>query len=71
MESISYTLQQIDGKHDVKELKRELDSFPGVRCVAVNAAKNKLTVDYDPTGVSAKELQNRLDALGYAVKSCS
>ena len=34
--SACFTVGGISGKHDVKEIKRELDTLPGVRSVTVS-----------------------------------
>lgn len=67
-ESAYFKLKDIDGKHDTKELKRELDSFRGVISVSVNAEKNSLAVDFDNTGVKTEQLVKRLETLGYEIE---
>jgi copper chaperone CopZ len=70
-ESAYFTLKSIDGKRDLKELKKELNKFPGVISVSVNPVKNSLAVDYDNTGVHQPELATRLEKLGYEISSSS
>lgn len=67
-ESAYFALCRINGKHDLKELKRELNTFPGVNSVSVNPDTDRLAVDYDNTGVSAERLEKHLARLGYQVE---
>lgn len=68
-ESAYFTLHSIDGKRDMKELKKELNKYPGIISVSVNPAKNTLAVDYDNTGVYQPEIAKRLEKLGYEICS--
>ncbi|MXQ72826.1 heavy metal-associated domain protein [Clostridiaceae bacterium DONG20-135] len=69
--SITYCLSAMCSQHDVKELKRTLDEFPGVKSVAVNEEEAKLSIDYDDTGVSQKQLEKRLEECGYTFHEAS
>lgn len=69
-ESAYFQLTDLSGKHQTKDLKRELDTFAGVLSVSVNTEKNLLAVDYDNTGVTCDRLENRIKQLGYQVESC-
>lgn len=68
-ESAYFQLSDLSGKHQTKDLKRELDAFAGVLSVSVNPQKNLLAVDYDNTGVTCDRLESRLKQLGYQVES--
>lgn len=46
MASISVSLDRNADRHDVKLLKRELDTLPGVTSVSVSSG-GQLAVDYD------------------------
>lgn len=65
--SIYFTVDHVNGKHDVKELKRELDTFPGVISVSVNDKTESIAVDFDTTGVQQEQLQKRIEKLGYGI----
>lgn len=65
--SVYFTLSDINGKHDSKEIKRELDKLPGVISVSVNDRAEHLSVDFDTTGVDHDRIQSRLEKLGYEV----
>ena len=49
--SAYFTVTNVNGKHDVKEIKRELDTFRGVISVSVNDKTENIAVDFDTTGV--------------------
>lgn len=68
-ESTYFEIRNISGKHDTKELKRELDSYRGVLSVSVNSGENRVAIDYDSTGVTRDRLEKRLEQLGYQVES--
>ena len=65
--SIYFTLDNVDGKHDVKEIKRELDTLPGVISVSVNDKAETVAVDFDTTGVSSTRIEKKLKTLGFNV----
>ena len=65
--SIYFTVNDVNGKHDVKELKRELGAFPGVTSVSVNDKTESIAVDFDSTAVQQEHLQKRIEKLGYEI----
>lgn len=65
--SAYFTVGNIDGKHDVKELKRELDSLHGVLSVSVNEQTERIAVDFDTTGTEQERIQKKIEKLGYHV----
>ncbi|MPL95178.1 hypothetical protein SDC9_41347 [bioreactor metagenome] len=65
--SAYFTVGNIDGKHDVKELKRELDTLHGVLSVSVNERTERIAVDFDTTGTEQERIQKRIEKLGYHV----
>lgn len=65
--SIYFTLSKVDGKHDVKEIKKSLDMLPGVESVSVNGDSNFVAVDYDTTAVLSDRIQKQLEKAGYEV----
>lgn len=66
-ESVYFNLGSVDGKHDVKKLRRELDALPGVCSVSVNASSGRVAVDFDTTGVQSGHIKQRLEELGYEI----
>ena len=66
MASISVSLDRNADRHDVKLLKRELDTLPGVTSVSVSG--ERLAVDYDSTGVRQADILEKIQALGYHVR---
>ena len=68
MASISVSLDRNADRHDVKLLKRELDTLPGVTSVSVSSG-GQLAVDYDATGVRQADILEKIQALGYHVRA--
>jgi len=68
-ESAYFQLSDLSGRHDTKDLKRELDALHGVLSVSVNLKNNLLAVDYDNSGVTCDRLEKHLKQLGYEVES--
>ena len=66
-ESAYFKLNSEVAYHDAKELKRGLDAFGGVISVSVNLQKSSLAVDYDNTDVSAGQLAECIETLGYRI----
>ena len=65
-ESAYFTVGGISGKHDVKEIKRGLDTLPGVLSVSVGDG-GRVAVDFDTTGVQSGRIQKQLADMGYPV----
>lgn len=55
--SAYFTLEEISNKHDVKAIKRELDTLPGVLSVSISDDSKRVAVDFDTTGVQRVILQ--------------
>ena len=66
--SAYFILENVNTKHDIKEIKRELDAIPGVISVSAAQGEQKIAVDYDTTGTNQQALQKRLCKLGYQVQ---
>ena len=64
-----FTVGGINGKHDVKEIKQGLDTLPGVLSVTVND-ENRVSVDFDTTGVQSDRIGKQLADMGYQVVNC-
>ena len=66
-ESVYFTLSDVDGKHDVKEIKKVLDKLPGVSSVSVNERMNHVAIDFDNTGVQSDRIQKQLEKSGFEI----
>ena len=66
-ESAYFIVRNLDGKHDLKELKQELDTLRGVSPVSVNTQNHLVSVDYDSSGVTYDRIEHRLNRLGYEI----
>ena len=64
-ESAYFTVGGISGKHDVKEIKRGLDTLPGVLSVSVGGGR--VAVDFDTTGTRRDRIGKQLAEMGYPV----
>lgn len=65
--SAYFTLSNMKGTHDVKEIKRGLDTLPGVSSVSVSHHSNQVAVDFDTTGIQSDHIQNQLTKMGYEI----
>jgi copper chaperone CopZ len=65
--SVYFTVSNINSKHDVKELKRELDTFSGVISVSVSDKTGNVAVDFDTTGVNQERLEEKIIESGYEI----
>jgi len=65
--SLYFELENIDGKHDKSELKRQLDLIPGVISVSVNDDRKRVAVDYDTTGAKQEQIRKELVGLGFTI----
>ena len=68
-ESAYFTIENLNGKHDLKEIKRELDTIRGVISVSVNTENHNVAVDFDNSGVSHDKIKNNLNKLGYIISA--
>ena len=60
-------VENVDGKRDLGQIKRQLDTLHGVSSVSVNEQTNRIAVDYDCSGASSHTQDNRLHKLGYQI----
>ena len=64
--STHFSLEQPADSHDVRQLKRELDTLPGVTSVSVSGGR--LAVDYDSTGVRREDIRQKVQSLGFGIQ---
>ena len=67
-ESVYFNVSKDVGLHDTSLLKRALDSLPGVNSVSIDKGSGRIAVDYDDTGVTRNEIQEKIEILGYPIK---
>lgn len=65
--SVYFTLGNINTKHDRKEIKRELDTLPGVLSVSISDGTDRVAVDFDTTGVQRNRIEMQLEKMGYQI----
>lgn len=66
-ESAYFKIERLGGKHEMKEIKREIGILHGVNSVSVNTQSGNVAVDYDSSGTSYDTIENRLNKLGYEI----
>ncbi len=54
-------------KHDTKEIKKLLDTLPGVTSVSVNEKVGNISVDYDSSAVDQDRIMQKLSSLGLSI----
>ena len=70
-ESSYFTLKNEIGKHDMKNIKQELDKIDGILSVSVNIDKSLVAVDYDNSGIDHQHIQNKLNNLWFEMLKAS
>lgn len=64
--SACFTVGGISGKHDVKDIKRGLDTLPGVSSVSVSN-DGRVAVDFDTIGTRRGRIEKQLADMGHQV----
>ena len=62
------SLEAAQDRHDIKQLKRALDTLPGVTSVSISE-NGCLAVDYDSTGIRQEEIRQKIQELGFLVRT--
>lgn len=65
--SVYFTLDDIGGRHDAKDIKRELGALPGVISVSTNDSADRIAVDFDTTGISTRSIEKHLEGMGFGI----
>jgi copper chaperone CopZ len=60
-------LENLNGRHEEKDLKRQLDKIPGVLSVSVTNDRKQVAVDFDTTGTNPEQIRKHLNDLGLKV----
>ena len=66
--STYFSLENSGDPHDEKLLKRGLDALPGVTSVSLSE-RGCVAVDYDSTGVRQEQIRQKVQELGYQLRS--
>lgn len=67
LENAYFIIENVDDKHDLKDVKRSLDQLHGVSSVSVDLATHLVAIDYDSSGASYDKIENRLNKIGYQI----
>lgn len=65
--SVSFTLEYGADRHGSTQIKRALDSIPGILSVSVGRDGGRVAVDYDTTGTGAEKIRELLEKQGFRV----
>lgn len=66
--STYFTLEEAAGRHDARRLKQGLDTLPGVTSVSVSDS-GCVAVDYDSSGVRQEQIRQKVQELGFLLKT--
>ena len=67
LQSVYFEVKNVQDKHDLKQMKKGLDTLYGVLSVSVNQKEHRVGVDYDTTGVTGQQIEDYLNDRGYTV----
>ncbi|MEM1485418.1 cation transporter [Oscillospiraceae bacterium PP1C4] len=70
-ESAYFNIENLSGKHDLKQIKKELSTIRGVLSVGVNTDSHCVSVDFDNSGVSHERIEKCLNKMGYQISEDS
>lgn len=66
-ESAYFLVNSIDNKQQIKKIKKDIDTLPGVLSVSVNEQNGRIAVDYDNTGATRRQIKNKINDLGFEI----
>ena len=67
LQSLYFEVKIVQDNHDLKQMKKGLDTLYGVLSVSVNQKAHRVGVDYDTTGVTGQQIEDYLNDRGYTV----
>lgn len=65
--SLYFDLENLNGKRDAAEIKRRVNTIPGVISVSVSRENGRVAVDYDTTGANRDRIRKKLDEMGLSI----
>lgn len=68
-ESVYFKIENLNDKHDMKQVKKQLDKIGGVISISVNTTSHKVAVDFDNTAASQSQIEGSLEKLGFKFKT--
>lgn len=66
-ESAYLIIESPTGKHDIKAIKKELDTLHGVTSVSISPENHLVAIDYDSSGTSYDKIENCINKMGYEI----
>ncbi len=67
--TVSFGLKHSENRRGCEEIKRRLDSIPGVLSVSIGRGRDRVSVDYDTTGTGPDCLRGRLKECGCDIEA--
>ncbi|QNK42061.1 heavy-metal-associated domain-containing protein [Caproicibacter fermentans] len=67
--SVYFSLKHPEDQRNCEEIKRNLDSIPGVISVSISRDRDRVAVDYDTTGTGPDRLRNKLGECGCSIEA--
>jgi len=67
MERIALNVPALFADHHVKNVRKALLALPGIENVIASAMYRDVSVDFDPSKVSAAEIRRAVEAAGYPI----
>ncbi len=67
--SAYFPLEEAVGSKDAHRLKQGLDTLPGVTSVSVSDSGACVAVDYDTTGVRHAQIRQKVQELGFPLRT--
>ena len=68
IDNIIFTVPDMSCSHCENSIKKAVGTLNGVENVIVDLASKKVSVEFEPTKVSAETIRNSIEDQGYEVK---
>ncbi|MBS5344082.1 MAG: heavy metal-associated domain protein [Clostridium sp.] len=69
LQSVYFEVKNVQDKHNLKQMKKGLDTLYGILAVSLNKKDHRIGVDYDTTGITEQQIENYLNDRGYNVSN--
>lgn len=67
LQSVYFEVRNVHDKHDLKQMKKGLNTLYGVLSVSLNSKEYRVGIDYDTTGITGQQIADYLNDRGYTV----
>jgi copper chaperone CopZ len=69
--SIYFAIGNVNGKHGLKKIKKEINTLPGIESVSVNLKNNRVSVDYNTEDIDPTTIEHKLNDIGCTIIDAS